>query len=358
MTVRHDALAAFTATIFGNAGSGEREAETVARHLVAANLVGHDSHGVIRAPAYVDWVEAGTLVPNQSITTVFENDAAAVVDGNFGFGQVIGEQAVALGIAKCAGAGLSMVGLRNAGHVGRVGDWAIQAAEAGLLSLHFVNTSGGGILVAPWGGTDRRLSANPIAAGIPVPGRPPIVADLSTCVVAEGKIRVARNKGARVPAHAIIDADGRPTEDPERFYADPPGAILPIAAHKGYVLSVLVEALAGALTGGGSSHPDNPTADRVCNGMLSIYMDPATVAGEAFGKDIERLIAWIKASPKADGVSDILMPGEPEENTRAERLANGIPLDEATLGQLAAAARRVGLPADRIAALTGEGVAS
>ena len=353
MNVRHEALAALVEAVFANAGSGEAEAETVARRLVGANLAGHDSHGVVRAPAYLAWVEAGTLVPNQSLSVVFENDSLAVVDGNFGFGQVLGEQAVALGAGKCRRAGLSLVGLRNSGHVGRVGDWAIQAAEAGLLSLHFVNTSGGGILVAPWGGTDRRLSANPIAAGIPVPGRPPIVVDLSTCVIAEGKIRVARNKGVPVPENAIIDSAGRPTVDPERFYADPPGAILPIAGHKGYALSVLVEALAGALTGGGSSHPGNATADRVCNGMLSIFIDPATVAGESFGADMARLAAWAKDSPKAEGFSEILMPGDPEENARAARLANGIPLDAATRAQLRGAARKVGLTDARIAETLG-----
>ena len=354
MAISHDELAALIAAIFGNAGSGEHEAETVARHLVAANLAGHDSHGAIRVPAYVEWVQAGKLVPNQSISAVFENDSVAIVDGHSGFGQVLGEQAVALGVEKCAAAGLSMVGLRNSGHVGRLGDWAIQAADAGLLSMHFVNTSGGGILVAPWGGLDRRLSANPIAAGIPVPGRAPLIVDMSTCVIAEGKIRVARNKGVPVPENAILDGAGRPTTDPERFYADPPGAILTIGEHKGYVLSVLVEALAGALTGGGSSHPGNPTAERVCNGMLSICIDPDTVAGDAFRADIERLIAWVKDSPRAEGVAEILMPGEPEEKTRAERLANGIPLDEATLRQLAGAARRVGLPEDRIAAAVGD----
>ena len=343
MAIQHSSLARLAAAIFSRAGSGEQEAETIARHLVEANLAGHDSHGVIRVPAYVDWVEAGTLVPNQSISTVFENDSVAIVDGNFGFGQVLGEQAVALGVAKCARAGLSMVGLRNSGHVGRVGDWAMQAAEAGLLSLHFVNTSGGGILVAPWGGTQRRLSANPIAAGIPVPGGAPIIADMSTCVIAEGKIRVARNKGVPVPEGAIVDGAGRPTTDPELFYADPPGAILTIAGHKGFVLSVLVEALAGAMTGGGSSHPDNPTADRVCNGMLSLFIDPVTVAGEAFGADIRRLAAWVTGAPRAAGVADILMPGEPEEKTRAARLADGIPLDDATMTQLAAAARKAGL---------------
>lgn len=356
MAIQGERLAALTAAIFSNVGSSEEESETIARHLVEANLVGHDSHGVIRVSAYVRWVEEGNLVPNQSISVIFENDAVAVVDGNFGFGQVLGEQAVALGIEKCRNSALSMVGLRNTGHVGRLGDWAIQAAEAGLLSMHFVNTSGGGILVAPFGGTERRLSANPIAAGVPVPGDKPIVVDLSTCVIAEGKIRVARNKGAQVPENAIIDGAGNPTTSPEDFYADPPGAILTIAGHKGYALSLLCEALAGAISGGGCSNPDNPTASKMVNGMTSIYIDPATVAGQAFGGEITTLIDWVKSSPKAEAGGRILMPGEPEEEIRAERIAGGIPLDERTFGELVDTARRVGLSDGRIAELCGRSV--
>lgn len=356
MTIQSDQLAALTAAIFSNAGSGEDEADTIAKHLIEANLVGHDSHGVIRVPAYVQWVDEGKLVPNQSISVVFENDAVAIVDGNFGFGQVLGEQAVALGIEKCKKSALSMVGLRNSGHVGRVGDWAIQAAEAGLLSMHFVNTSGGGILVAPFGGIDRRLSANPIAAAVPVPGEKPIVVDLSTCVIAEGKIRVARNKGVQVPENAIINSEGKPTTSPDDFYADPPGAILTIGAHKGYALSVLCEVMAGAISGGGCSNPDNPTAKKVVNGMTSIFIDPATVAGEAFGGEITGLIDWVKDSPKADPDGEILMPGEPEEQTKAERLAEGIPLDDTTFGQLVDTARKVGLGDNRIAELSGRAI--
>lgn len=353
MTIQRDQLAALTAAIFENAGSGEAEAQTIATHLVEANLVGHDSHGVIRVPAYVQWVEDGKLVPNQSISVVFENDAVAVVDGNFGFGQVLGEQAVALGIEKCKNSGLAMVALRNAGHVGRVGDWALQAAEAGLLSLHFVNTSGGGILVAPFGGTDRRLSANPIAAAVPVPGGKPILVDLSTCVIAEGKVRVARNKGVQVPENALIDLHGEPTTDPNDLYTDPPGAILAIAGHKGYALSVLCEVMAGGISGSGCSNPTNPTANKVVNAMTSIYIDPRTVAGDAFGGEITGLIDWVKGSPKADPDVDILMPGEPEENSKADRLANGIPLDDMTIGQLFDAARQVGLGDNTIASLSG-----
>ena len=126
-----------------------------------------------------------------------------------------------------------MVALRNSGHLGRIGDWAEMAAAANLVSLHFVNTSGGGILVAPFGGTERRLSANPIAAGVPVKDGPPIIVDISTCTIAEGKIKVAFNKGERVPEGCILDADGQPTDDPKAFYATPPGAILPFGRAQG-----------------------------------------------------------------------------------------------------------------------------
>src|SRR5205085_6469122 len=139
------------------------------------------------------------------------NDAIAVVDGQFGFGQTIGEQAMELGIAKSARHGVAVVALRNSGHLGRIGDWPLQAARAGKLSLHFVNTTGAGILVAPFGGISRRLSANPIAAGVPVAGGPPLVLDMSACTIAEGKIRVARNRGGPVPEGCLLDSRGRPT---------------------------------------------------------------------------------------------------------------------------------------------------
>lgn len=352
MPYKHETVQRLVAATFARAGSRDEEARTIARRLVEANLVGHDSHGVIRVPSYIDWLRKDMVRANQSARIVFETDTVAVIDGQFGFGQVIGEQSMAVGIRKARRHALAAVALRNSGHLGRIGDWAIMAAEAGLVSLHWVNTSGAGILVAPFGGTDRRLSANPMAAGAPVVGGKPIVADLSTCVIAEGKIKVALNKGVPVPEGAIIDGRGRPTRDPQRFYADP-GAILPIAGHKGYVLSVICEILAGALTGGGTSHPSNPTAGRVLNGMLSILLDPTVFApAQEFAREILRLADWVKASPPATPGGEILMPGEPEERTRAERLAHGLPLDDTTWSQLLDTAASVGLGRAEIDALT------
>lgn len=342
MKLQHDRLRELTEAIFRAAGCQEGEAQCIAEHLVEANLVGHDSHGVLRVPSYVQWLNAGKVLAGRTIEIVFENDAIAVVDGGFGFGQSIGEQAVKLGIEKCARHGVAVIALRNTGHLGRIGDWPLLAAQAGKLSLHFVNTTGAGILVAPFGGINRRLSANPIAAGIPVAGGSPLLLDISACTLAEGKIRVALNKGTPVPENCIIDAQGRPTTDPRVFYADPPGAILPIAGHKGYGLSVLCEILAGALTGGGCSNPDN--AARVLNGMLSIYLDPSFFQAEpTFAGEVQRFIQWVKSSAKAAPGGEILMPGEIETRTKAQRLRDGIDIDDTTWTQIVATAHSVGI---------------
>jgi uncharacterized oxidoreductase len=342
MKLRNDRLVALTAEIFHRAGCDRPEAERVAVHLVEANLVGHDSHGVIRVPSYIQWLRTGKVRANQNIQVVFENDAIAVVDGQFGFGQTIGEQAMQLGIEKSARHGIAVVALRNTGHLGRIGDWPLMAAQAGKVSLHFVNTSGAGILVPPHGGINRRLSANPIAAGVPVPGGSPIILDMSACTIAEGKIRVAFNKGVPVPENCIIDAQGRPTTDPKVFYADPPGSILSIAGHKGYGLGVLCEVLAGALTGGGCSNPKN--ANRVVNGMLSVIFDHARFRPDAeYATEMTEFIAWVKSSATRTPDGEILMPGEIEERTKVARLRDGIDLDETTWGQILATAEAIGL---------------
>jgi hydroxycarboxylate dehydrogenase B len=347
VNISHDRLEHLVDAIFAAGGSEPVEHERIAHYLVGANLVGHDSHGVIRVPTYVDWLRAGKVIANQTLKVVFENDVIAVVDGQFGFGQVMGEEAMNLGIQKSRRQGVAVVALRNSGHLGRIGDWAEMAAGAGMVSLHFVNTSGGGILVAPFGGTQRRLSANPIAAGVPVENGPPIVVDLSTCTIAEGKIKVAFNKGARVPEGCILDAQGRPTDDPQAFYATPPGAILPLGGHKGYSLSVLAEVLAGALTGGTCSHFG---VDRVANNMLSIILDPAVfVAQDDFSAEIRGFVEHVKSSRTVTADGEILMPGEPEARSRSRKLREGIEVDEKTWSQIAATAASLGVTVESIA---------
>jgi uncharacterized oxidoreductase len=342
MIFRHDQLIPLTAAIFRSAGCSDEEAQRVAERLVESNLVGHDSHGVIRIPSYVQWLRDEKVFADKSIKVVFENEAVAVVDGCFGLGQTIGEQATRLGIEKAKRLGVAVVALRNSGHLGRIGDWPEMAARAGMISLHFVNTSGAGMLVAPYGGIDRRLSANPLAAGVPTGRGEPLILDMSACTIAEGKIRVAFNSGKTLPDLCVIDCHGAPTNDPRIFYADPPGAILPIAGHKGYGLSVMIEMLAGALTGGSCTNPKN--AWRVINGMLSIVIDPLVLStSDAFHSEVQRFIDFVKSSRTVTPGGEILMPGEIEQRTRALRLREGIEVDEVTWRQIGETCRALGV---------------
>jgi uncharacterized oxidoreductase len=346
MNIHYERLKKLVAAIFAAGGCRPPEDERVAHYLVESNLAGHDSHGVIRVSYYIQWLREGKVLANQKMQVVFENDCIAVVDGQFGLGQSIGEQAIELGVKKSEKHGVAVVAVRNCGHLGRIGDWPILAARSGKVSLHWVNTSGLGNLVPPFGGIDRRLSANPIAAGVPRTGQEPIILDISTSSVAEGKLKVAFNKGAQVATGCIIDSEGRPTTDPKVFYGSPPGAILPFGGHKGYGLGIIAEMLAGALTGGGCT---NPKETRLSNGMLSIIMDPKFFAeDQAFSTEVERFVAWVKTSRRVAPDGDILMPGEIEQRTRAKRVANGLDLDETTWGQILEPARSVGLAQDKI----------
>ncbi|MBX3439285.1 MAG: malate/lactate/ureidoglycolate dehydrogenase, partial [Planctomycetaceae bacterium] len=342
-TVSHENLKSLITRLFSAAGCNAHEAERIAHYLVLSNLVGHDSHGVIRVSYYLDYIRTGTIACNQSMRIVFATDSLAVVDGNGGFGQVIGEQATQLGIEMAQRTGLSAIALRNSGHLGRIGDWPAMAAAAGLVSFHFVNTSGLGRLAAPFGGIDRRLSANPIAAGVPVSDGPDIIMDISTCAIAEGKLKVAKNAGKQVPAGCLINHDGEPTTNPNDFYADPPGAILPFGFHKGYGLSIIAEMFAGALTGSGCTNPEEN--DRLINGMFSLYIDPARLPREMeFSQEVQRFIDYVKSSRRVPGVNEILMPGEFEERTRSERTQHGIPLDDLTWQAIVDSCERVGIP--------------
>ena len=341
-------LVDLVAAIMQGGGSAPDEARAIARRLVDSNLVGHDSHGVLRVGKYLEWVRTGWLHPNTPPTVVFESDTIAILDGNRGFGQVTGEHATRLGIAKAAKSGIAMIGLRDCGHLGRLGDWAEMAAAAGQVSLHFLNTSGAP-RVAPYGGSDRRLSTNPLAIGIPVAGAPPVILDITTSTVAEGKLMVAMNKGEHVPEGWIIDKHGNPTTDPKDFYDG--GSLLTMGAHKGSGLSVVTDLLAGALTTGRSSDPDDPI---LRNNMLSIYIAPAVYdTGGGVAAEVRRLVEWVKASKPAVAGQPVLAPGDVERRTRAQREADGIVLDDKTWADLVAAAASVGIGDAQIDALAG-----
>ena len=342
MIFTDEILRALTQRIFAAAGCHTEEADRVARMLVDSNLVGHDSHGVIRIPTYVQWLKNGKVIANQTIKLVADHGPLATVDGQYGLGQTVGYQSMQLAVQKAREHGVAVIGLRNAGHLGRIGDWPQMAVGAGMISLNFVNTSGAGMLVSPFGGIDRRLSVNPFAAGIPSRDGDPLLLDMSAATIAEGKVRVALNRGEQVPSGCIVDAHGQPTQDPVVFYGDPPGSILPIAGHKGFGLSMIIEVLAGALTGGSCTNPDN--ADRLANGMLSIVVDPLQVmSANDFFPELQRYVEFVKSSRTLTPDGEILMPGDPERRTKERRIRDGIELDDNTVVQIAETAQSLGV---------------
>lgn len=348
MKLSPDTGRALVAAIFETVGCSAAEADCIAGHLIGANLAGHDSHGVIRVPIYVQWVHEQKVFPDRSLEVLVDTGAMLACDGQMGFGQWIGKQAVELGIARCREHGAAVVTLKNVGHLGRIGHWAEMAAESGLVSLYFVNTSGLGMLVVPAGGIDRRLSVNPVCIGVPVEGRSPVVLDIAAAATAEGKLKVARNKGVPVPEGWIVDADGNPTTDANDFYGPPYGAILPMGGHKGSGLGVMGELLAGAMTGSGCSAEGKT---RLEQGMFSIFVDPMKLqTADALFPEIARYVDFVKTSRPKDPQSRVLMPGEIEDRNRAERGRDGIDLDDVTWGQLQETASTCGVATDVIGA--------
>lgn len=331
------------AEIFKTIGSGPDEAGCIAENLVLANLSGHDSHGIGLVPIYVEGVEKGAVRTNGTFEVVLDTGPIATLDAGMAFGQVIGRDAMALAIERVRRDGIAIVGIRNSHHLGRIGHWAEQCAEAGFASTHYVNTLGIKAHVAPWGGADARYSTNPYCCGIPGPDGVPFLLDMATSQVALGKVRVARNKGVEMAPGLIIDGEGRATQDPNALYDDPIGAILPFGTYKGYGLAVVSELLAGALTGGGTYHEGTVQTGVIHNNMLSIVFDPDRLGAAAtWREDVAKSLGWIKAArPVPDG-EGVLLAGEPERRARAAR-AEGIPVDETTWGEVAGVAGRLGV---------------
>ena len=358
MRIDRVSLERLTGAIFAAAGCSAAEAARIAESLVKANLAGHDSHGVIRVPRYVKMMRDEEIFADRRITVVNENDVMAVVDGNLGFGQTVGPQAVELGINKAAKHGVAVIALRRAGHLGCIGDWAEMAADAGLISLNFVNVSGS-LLVAPFGAVERRLATNPVAIGVPRPGEPHLILDFATSVVAEGKVLVALGGGKALPEGSLIDDDGNVTTDPSILYgfATPGGApsarlghgaIRAMAEHKGSGLSLMCELLAGALTGSGCTGPGK---SHVFNGMLSVYLDAATFdSDDYFAAEVRRYLDFFQSAKPTEPGGEVLLPGDVERRNRAARLAQGIPLTDDAWSALVEIARAVSVAEHDIAA--------
>ena len=336
-------------------GSGEAEVEAVVGNLIEANLTGHDSHGIGMLPRYAEAYLEGGLKPNTHVEVVLDSGALLRLDGGAGFGQVIGQEAMALGIERARQHGTCIVALGNAHHLGRIGAWAEQAAAAGLVSLHFVNVIARGI-VAPFGGSDARFGTNPFCAGVPFTGREPMILDFATSVIAQGKTRVAMNKGELVPPDHLIDDQGRPTREPRYTVVPPFGALLTFGGHKGYGLAVMAELLGGALAAGMTQRDNDSSKKRILNGMFSVLVDPAMLGDRAaFEQEALAFIDWVKASKPREGFDAVQVAGEPERAKREQRVAQGVPVDATTWREILDGAAKLGVAPASVNAAAGLG---
>jgi uncharacterized oxidoreductase len=333
------------------AGSSDAESRLVAANLVLANLSGHDSHGIGMAPRYVDAVLEKNLKPDAQVAIRLDSGMLLGLDGQQGYGQAVGKQTMELVFERVERHGACIASLANAHHLGRIGHFAEMAVARGLVSLHFVNVLSRPI-VAAWQGGDGRFGTNPCCIGIPIgvgdSVREPFVLDFATSRVAQGKMRVAHNKGQQVAPGTLIDREGRPTTEPGVVVVPDAngrmGALMPFGEHKGYGLAVACELLGGALSGGGTWHRQSDGRRAVYNGMLSIVIDPKALGAQpGFAQETLAFVDWLRQSPPAPGYDSVLLAGEPERAARATRMRDGVEVDDATWAEMVAAGAKVNL---------------
>ena len=321
--------------VFTAAGSPPDIADAVARSLVLADLSGHPSHGVMRIPDYVSYIDEGLVDPRVRPSVKQASANAVFVDGHWGFGQITAAEAVAEVVKLAKASGIAMAGMMNCNHVGRVGEWVELAAASDVIAIMTVGGPSD-IVTAPYGGSETALSTNPIAAGVPAGSRDPMILDYATSAQAVGKIRIAQARGLQMPENSILDSDGNPSTDPDDFFDG--GLLLAFGGHKGYALSILVDALGSGLTG-------SEQTDRYHKlGAVLIGIDPGVFRPrDEYGTAVDGLFDRITGVKPAPGFSEVLIPGEPERRARSEQLATGVEVAPATLQTLLDTAEKLGV---------------
>ncbi|MCY3902210.1 MAG: Ldh family oxidoreductase [Caldilineaceae bacterium] len=339
---RHSAsyLRRISRNLFAAAGTPEDIAATVADILVNANLAGHDSHGVQFVPMYLDRIEAGELKPAARPEIVRETSTTVHVDGHYGFGHNMSRQAMDWAIERARRTAVCCVTFENSTHIGRLGEYAEQAARAGCVTVITLGwASDGPSQVVPFGGARGCLGTNPMAVGIPTGDDAPFVIDFATSVIAGGKILVARDKGVDLPPGAVVDKDGRPSTDPGVYFDG--GSLLPFGGHKGYALSLYFSLMGGLAGGFAGEH----------SAMSGLFMQVYDVAGfsplDEYQRQVRIVLDAIKATPPAPGFDEVLVPGDFEHRSRQQRLAEGIEVPAETYGKIEVWAEKLDISLDR-----------
>jgi uncharacterized oxidoreductase len=343
IVIEADALRGAVTALLATREIPQHVAERVSTSLVAANLAGHDSHGILLLPYWCELLDRGQIQPHATTEVVLDLGAVVVLDGHFGFGPVVGHDAVELAIEGGRRNGVACVLARNANHLGRLGEFTSAVAREGLAAILVANSQGSGQLLAPFGASDRRLTNNPVS--IAVPGNEHVVLlDMALSVVAEAKVWLAKARGTEVPNGWILDSEGRPSCEPDALFAG--GTLLPLgspsAGHKGYALIVLIDILAGVLSRGGVCRADPP--EDFSNAFLLFALDVEPLVPESeYLSEVGRLASYVKDAKLLPGFESVLFPGEFEAAAAQRRMEKGIWIENDTWKTIQALARDAGI---------------
>jgi uncharacterized oxidoreductase len=340
--VTADTLEKLVYHIFNSLGAPEEEAQTIAQIIVDSNLAGHDSHGVNMVPSYVQAVRGKMIIPGAPTITERETASTARIDGGLNFGHVVAKRAMELAIEKARKTDIACVVARRLHHIGRVGTYPEIAAKAGFIGITACSTGPGAKEQAPFGGTDRRLGTNPLSIAFPSNLEGPVLLDMATSVVAAGKVRIARSRGTEIPAHWVLDSDGKPSTDPMSFFDG--GTLMPLGAgegHKGYGLAFAVDVLGGILSRDGHSQEgDHP----ITNSTFIVALNPEVFLSlDEMKEEVAALGRYVKKSPPSAGVQEVQYPGEKEAKGRKKYRVSGIDVEDSTWQGLLTIVKEQGL---------------
>ena len=341
-TIAADRLRTIAARLLVGAGASGEEAAIISRHSIGANLAGHDSHGIIQIPTYIDRIERGHIVPGAPVEVLSDTPTTAVVDGNWGFGYVVSEQAMGMAIEKAKNNMVGAVTVFHQSHVGRVADYPLMAAQEGMIGIMTADSGRSAKSVVPFGGRQPRLGTNPICIAMPSNLEGPLFLDMATSAVAGGKVALASARGVSIPEGWIVDRDGNATTDPNAIAQG--GSGLPLGGeqgHKGYGLSVIVEIFSGILTGLGFGH--DPTGRHNDGCFMAAFNVAAFRPLSDFKRDVTEFAQYLKSSPAAAGFDEVYYPGELEHLRTQRLLREGISVEDATWGKLKELAQQYGL---------------
>ncbi len=345
VSVSHEALTPFVARLFMAQGLPEHDAASVAQCLVLANLRGVDTHGVYRAPAYLDRLRAGLVAREPALSARRVAHSAIHVDGGNGMGAVVGSYAMGEGIALARETGIALVSVKRSGHYGMAAWYVMKALEAGFIAMAFTNASPA---LPPWGGRAPMLGTSPLAVAVPAGTEHPFVLDMAMSVLARGNVYIAAERGEAIPEGLALDASGRPTTDPDDILAG--GTMLPFGGVKGAALSLLMDIFGGVLSGAafagevGNPHRDLAREQNVGH-LFLVFRPDLFIPLEEFRERMDHLVRTLKRQPRADGFDEILMPGERESRMQAKREREGVPLPREVAEKLRAEGEAAGVPA-------------